>query len=459
VTIIEAARALRERRVTSAELTRAALDRVDRLNPALNAFLAVLPERAAERAAQADRELASGTDRGPLHGIPVAIKDLFAMRGVRCTAGSIIQNEISTADAAVVEKLETAGAVILGTLNLHELAYGVTSENPHFGAVRNPWNRNHSAGGSSGGSAAAVAAGLAFAALGTDTGGSIRIPAAFCGTVGFKPTYGLVSRFGARPLGFSLDHVGPLARTVRDAAALLNVIAGYDCRDPASAHSPVADYVPEAGCSIRGLRLGVPEAYFFDRLDGDVERAVHGSIARAASLGATAVPVQLPHMDAVNTVGQLLLLAEAAAVYEERLKDRSCFGPDVLALLDQGRLLPAADYINAQRLRRRAQIEFHRVWSEVDCLITPTSPIAAPQLGQKVVPVGGADQEVRAAATRFTRCFNVLGLPAISMPCGLTGAGLPIGLQIVGPPLGDRTVLRAAAALEDAGVIIPSCPV
>ena len=456
MTISEAARALRDGRVTSAELTRSALDSIGRLNPSLNAFLTVLPERAAAGAAKADRELAAGSDRGLLHGIPIAIKDLFAMRGVRVTAGSMIQDEAPTADAAVVEKLEGAGAVILGTLNLHELAYGVTSENPHFGAVCNPWNRSHSAGGSSGGSGAAVAAGLVFAALGTDTGGSIRIPAAFCGTVGLKPTYGLVSRFGTRPLGFSLDHVGPLARTVRDAAALLNAISGYDFRDPASVHS-AANYVPEAGCSIRDTRLGVPEAYFFDRLEDEVEQAVRGSIARAASLGASLIPVALPDMTAVNVLGQVLLLSEAAAVYEKHLENRECFGADVLALLDQGRLLPATDYINAQRLRRKAQIEFRKIWSEVDCLITPTAPIAAPQLGQKTAAFGGEDQEVRAAATRFTRCFNVLGLPAISMPCGLTRAGLPIGLQIVGPPFGDGLVLATAAALEDAGVTIPPC--
>jgi aspartyl-tRNA(Asn)/glutamyl-tRNA(Gln) amidotransferase subunit A len=457
VTISEAARALREGRVTSAELTRSALDCIGRLNPSLNAFLSVLPERAAERAAKADRELAAGSDRGLLHGIPIAIKDLFAMRGLRMTAGSMIQDEEPAVDAAVVEKLEAAGAVILGTLNLHELAYGVTSENPHFGAVRNPWNRSHSAGGSSGGSGAAVAAGLVFAALGTDTGGSIRIPAAFCGTVGLKPTYGLVSRFGTRPLGFSLDHVGPLARTVRDVAALLNAISGYDIRDPASVHS-AANYVPKAGCSIRGIRLGVPEAYFLDRLEAEVEEAVRGSIARVESLGASLVPVALPDMSAVNILGQVLLLSEAAAVYEKHLENRECFGADVLALLDQGRLLPATNYINAQRLRRKAQIEFRKIWSEVDCLITPTAPIAAPQLGQKIVAIGGEDQEVRAAATRFTRCFNVLGLPAISMPCGLTRAGLPIGLQIVGPPFGDRLVLATAATLEDAGVTIPPCP-
>ena len=299
---------------------------------------------------------------------------------------------------------------------------------------------------------------MVFAALGTDTGGSIRIPAAFCGAGGFKPTYGLVSRFGTRPLGFSLDHVGPLARTVRDAAILLQAIAGYDSRDPASVHS-AADYVPEAGCTIRGVRLGVPETYFFDRLDNDVEPAVRSNIARAESLDATIVPVRLPDINGLNAIGQILLLAEAAAVYEKHLKNRDCFGSDVLALLDQGRLLPATDYINAQRLRRRAQIEFRKVWSDVDCLITPTAPIAAPQLGQRSVAIGGEDQEVRAAATRFTRCFNVLGLPAISIPCGVTSAGLPIGLQIVGPPFQDQLVLAVAATLEDAGVGIPPCPV
>jgi aspartyl-tRNA(Asn)/glutamyl-tRNA(Gln) amidotransferase subunit A len=458
VTLSEAARALRERRLSAAELTKAALERIERLNPALNAFLTVLPQRAADHAAQADRELASGADRGPLHGIPVAIKDLIAKRGVRLTGGAIIYDEVPAADAAVVEKLEAAGAVIVGTLNLHELAYGVTSENPHFGAVRNPWNRDHSTGGSSGGSGAAVAAGMVFAALGTDTGGSIRIPAAFCGTVGFKPTYGLVSRFGTLPLGFSLDHLGPLARTVRDAAAVLNAIAGDDSRDPASVPCPVADYVPEPDCSIRSLRIGFPEGFFFERLDDEVDLAVRGGIARAALLGAAVKPVQLPDMDAVNTLGQVVLLAEAAAVYERHLNHRDRFGPDVRALLDQGRLLPATDYINAQRLRRKAQIDFHRVWSEVDCLITPTAPIVAHRIGQKLVTVGGVAQEVRAVATRFTRCFNVLGLPAISLPCSLTGSGLPVGLQIVAPPFEDRLVLRVAAALEDAGVAIPPCP-
>jgi aspartyl-tRNA(Asn)/glutamyl-tRNA(Gln) amidotransferase subunit A len=344
---------------------------------------------------------------------------------------------------------------MLGKANMDEFAMGSSNETSFYGPVKNPWDTSKVPGGSSGGSAAAAAARLAAFTTGTDTGGSIRIPAAFCGTVGFKPTYGLVSRFGTRPLGFSLDHVGPLARTVRDAAALLQVIAGYDSRDPASAHSPAADYVPEAGCSIRGLRIGFSETFFFERLDEEVELAVRGSIARAASLGAALVPIRLPDLDAVNTIGQVLLLAEAAAIYEERLKDRDRFGSDVMALLDQGRLLPATDYINAQRLRRKAQLDFRSVWSEVDCVIAPTTPTTAPLLGQKTLRLGGEDQDVRAAATRFTRCFNVLGLPAISMPCAITGGGLPVGLQIVAPPFEDRLVLRVAAALEDAGVAIP----
>jgi aspartyl-tRNA(Asn)/glutamyl-tRNA(Gln) amidotransferase subunit A len=217
--------------------------------------------------------------------------------------------------------------------------------------------------------------------------------------------------------------------------------------------------VPAHDCSIGGVRLGVPTAYFFDRLDGDIEQAVRGSIARAESLGASVIPVPLPDMNTLNVIGQILLLSEAAAVYEKHLQNRDGFGSDVLALLDQGRLIPATDYINAQRLRRKAQIEFHKIWSEVDCLITPTSPIPAPPLGQKTVAIEGEDQEVRAAATRFTRCFNVLGLPALSMPCGLTSGGLPIGLQIVGPPLGDPMVLAVASAFEDAGVTIPPCRV
>jgi aspartyl-tRNA(Asn)/glutamyl-tRNA(Gln) amidotransferase subunit A len=458
MTLREAAQALRERSVSSVELTRAALDRIERLNPTLNAFLEVLTERALDRAAQADRDLRAGDDRGPLHGIPIGLKDLFDMRGVRTTAGSRIYDYIAKQDSTVVEKLEAAGAVIVGKQNMHELAYGITSANPHFGPVRNPWNPDHIPGGSSGGSGAAVAAGMVFAAIGTDTGGSIRIPAAFCGVVGLKPTYGLVSRFGAVPLSPNLDHFGPFARNVRDAATVLNAVAGYDPRDETSIEPALMDYVPQEGCSIRGLRIGFDEKCF-GRIDPEVDAPVRAALAAATSMGAQVRPVHLPDLAAVNTVGLTILLAEATAMAEPYLNQRDHFGADVLELLDKGRLVPATEYIHAQRARRKLEIEFRVLWSQVDCLILPSIPIPPPRIGELTVQLAGEDEPVRPVVTRLTRPLNVLGLPAISIPCGLSSAGLPIGLQIAGPELQEALVLRIAAALEDCGVGVPPCPV
>jgi aspartyl-tRNA(Asn)/glutamyl-tRNA(Gln) amidotransferase subunit A len=389
----------------------------------------------------------------------MAVKDLFFTRGVRTTAGSLLYRDfVPDHDAAVVERLERAGAVMMGKTNMHELAYGITSENPHFGVVRNPWNVEHSPGGSSGGSGAAVAAGMVYAAMGSDTGGSIRIPASFCGTVGLKPTYGRVSRYGAFPLAWSLDHMGPLARSVRDAAAVFDAIAGHDRRDAASSRHPVVETVPEAGCSIRGVRIGFPQNFFFDRLDADVESSVRGALARAESLGAVVVPVRLPDMEAVAAVGRVILLCEASAMMEPQLHNRGQFGADVLALLDQGRLLAATDYIQAQRLRKKMQREFSAVWRQVDCLIAPATPTAAPRVGEKKVRLGGYEEDVRIVATRLVRGFNVLGLPSLAMPCGLSAAGLPVGLQIVGPAMEEALILRVGAAMEDGGVGIPPCP-
>jgi len=456
VTIREVGAMLRSRQVSSAELTQAAIGRIDRLNSRLKAFIAMTAEYAMHHARQADAELAAGRDRGPLHGIPMAVKDLFAMRGVRTTGGSrVFENLVPEVHSTVVEKLEAAGAVMLGKLNMHELAYGITSANPHFGAVGNPWNLEHSPGGSSGGSGAAVAAKIVYAAMGSDTGGSIRIPAAFCGTVGLKPTYGRVSRHGVLPLGYTLDHMGPLTRSVRDAALVLNAIAGYDRRDPASSRHPVVDFIPEEGCSLRGVRVGFPENFFFDRLDPDVESSVRGAIARAESLGAEVKRVVVPDMDALNAVGRVILLAEASAVYEPYLADRSRFGADVLDLLDQGRLVPATDYINAQRLRRQMLRQFVKLWSSIDCLLCPTTPNTAPKIGATVVRLGGHDENVRLATTRLVRGINVLGLPALSIPCGLSADGLPIGLQIIGPAFEEALILRVGAALEEGGVGIP----
>lgn len=459
MTIREAAVSLRSRQVSAIELTRAAIARIQRLDPELRAFITVTAEYALERARQADSELSTGRDLGPLHGIPMAVKDLFHMRGVRTTGGSkIFENLMASVDSAVVEKLESAGAVLLGKLNMHESAYGITSANPHYGAVRNPWNREHSPGGSSGGSGAAVATDMVFAAMGSDTGGSIRIPASFCGTVGLKPTYGRVSRFGTLPLGYTLDHMGPLTRSSRDAALVLNAIAGYDPRDAASSRKPTVDFVPDEGCSIRGVRIGFPENCFFDRLDPDVETAVRGAIARAQSMGAIVKPVTVPDIAELNAVGRVILLSEASAVYDPYVGNREVIGADVLALLDQGRLVPAIDYINAQRLRRRMRREFNRLWSGIDCLMCPTTPDTAPKIGAATIRLGGVEEDVRLATTRLVRSINVLGLPALSIPCGLSSTGLPIGLQIVGAAFDEAQVLRVGAALEDGGVGIPYCP-
>jgi aspartyl-tRNA(Asn)/glutamyl-tRNA(Gln) amidotransferase subunit A len=459
VTIREAAIALREKRMSPVELTATAIARIDRLNSSLCAFITVTADHAMMRARQAETELNTGRDRGPLHGIPIAVKDLFAMRGVRNTAGSkIFENLVPDFDSTVVERLEAAGAVILGKLNMHELAYGISSANPHYGAVRNPWDLERSPGGSSGGSGAAVASQIVYGAMGSDTGGSIRIPAAYCGTVGLKPTYGRVSRYGVLPLGYSLDHMGPLTRSVRDAAIFLNAIAGRDKRDETSSRRPVTDFVPEEGCSLRGMRIGFPENFYFERIDADVESSVRGAIARAASMGAELKPVWVPDIAALNAVGQVTLLSEASAILEPHLESRNHFGADVLSRLDQGRLIPATDYINAQRMRRRLRAEFEKLWKEVDCFLTPTTPNTAPRVGENTVRLGGRDEDTRIAATRLVRGINVLGLPALSIPCGLSGAGLPVGLQIVGPPFEEAAILRVGAALEDGGVGIPPCP-
>jgi aspartyl-tRNA(Asn)/glutamyl-tRNA(Gln) amidotransferase subunit A len=459
MTIAEAAAGLRARRFSAVELATEAIACIERHDAALGTFITLTTEQALEEARQADRELAARADRGPLHGIPIALKDLFCTKGVRTTAGSkIYAGFVPEMDAAVVERLRTAGAVMLGKLNMHELAYGITSANPHFGAVRNPWDTAHSPGGSSGGSGAAVATGMVFMALGSDTGGSIRIPASFCGTVGLKPTYGRVSRYGVLPLGYSLDHVGPLTRSVRDAALTLNAIAGYDSRDPSCSRATAGDFVPAEGCSLRGVRIGVPENFFFEYLQEDVERAVRAAIAIAEGLGAVIKPVRVPDIGALNAVARMVLLSEASAVGEAFAERRSDLGSDVRALLDQGRLVAAADYVNAQRLRRQMRQEFAKLWTDVDCIVTPATPTVAPKIGDTTVRLGGRDEDVRLATTRLARGVNALGFPALSIPCGTSSEGLPVGLQIIGAAYDEVAILRTGAALEDAGVGIPACP-
>src|SRR5579884_1887034 len=332
--------------MSCAELTEQCLQNIERLNPDLNAFITVTADQARARARELDDELARGDDRGPLHGIPIAHKDLICTKGVRCTCGSkLFEDYIPDYDATVAQRLHDAGTVTLGKTGLHELAYGITSTNPHFGAVRNPYDRSRIPGGSSGGSGVAVAAAMCFMATGTDTGGSIRIPASLCGSAGLKPTYGRVSRYGVKPLGFSLDHIGPMTRTVRDAAIAFHAMAGYDDRDASSSRRPVFDYVPPRPCPIAGLRIGLPHHQFLRGISNEVSASVEDAARVCESLGARVLQVKVPDLDALNTVAITILLAEASAALEPYHGRRHCFGPDVLALLDQGRLIPATDYV------------------------------------------------------------------------------------------------------------------
>lgn len=437
-TLLDAAQALKNRKISARELARQALDRIERLNPALNAFLTVIDPPAQAK-------------RGPLHGIPIAHKDCFATKGIRTTGGSkILAGRVPDHDAAIVTALDQAGAVVLGKTNLHELCYGITSTNPHFGAVHNPWDLERIPGGSSGGSAAAVAAGLVFAASGTDTGGSIRVPASFCGVVGLKPTYGSISRRGCLPLGTTLDHVGPMARTVRDVAVVFSAMGGESARP---------DHPDIAPPNISNLRIGVPENFFFDRLAPEVRASIRHAVQTVAALGAQVREVRVPEMEELNSIGRLILSAEAASIWKRQLALRpQDFGEDVRAALEKGCTVTAADYLDAQRRRQTLSRRLAGIWENIDCLLTPVTPTTAPRIGQTVIQIGGVEEDVRVGSTRLVRPFNVLGWPALAMPCGFSDAGLPIGLQLVAAPHGEAKLFRAGAALEDALALVGRRP-
>jgi aspartyl-tRNA(Asn)/glutamyl-tRNA(Gln) amidotransferase subunit A len=445
-TIAELVPRLRQKEVSPVELTRACLDRIEKLNPALNAFITVISESALAEARAAESEISRGEWRGPLHGIPVALKDLIDTAGTRTTAGSaLFEHRVPAEDAEVVRRLRQAGAVILGKNNLHEFAYGGSSLVSFFGDVHNPWNVRHVAGGSSGGSAASVAAGLCYAAIGTDTAGSIREPAALCGCVGIKPTYGRVSARGVIPLSWSLDHVGPLAATVSDAALVLQAIAGYDPLDVGSADVPVADYVSGLGDRAVNLRVGIPRAHFYDDLDSEVQAAMEKAIAVIATLVAEVREVQI-EVSSDRTVQA----AESFAYHAEHVeRTPELYQPETLRRIRTGENISAADYIQRRRELEDERRRTHEFFAEVDLLVTPTMPIPAPAIADlKKDP--SALRPAELMLLRNTRPFNVWGLPAISVPCGFTKSGLPIGMQIAGPQWREDLVLKLAQAFESA---------
>ncbi len=454
ISIVSAARLIHRRELSPVELVQAMLERISTYGKPINAYIACYAEEAIQAARTAEDAIARGRPLGPLHGIPIAVKDLFFTAGLPTTAGTrVFKDFVSQEDATVIRRLKEAGAILLGKLNLHELAYGITNDNPHFGAVRNPWNLNRISGGSSGGPAAAVAASLCVGSLGTDTGGSIRIPAACCGVVGLKPTYGRVSRSGVFPLAWSLDHVGPITNVVEDAALLLQVLAGSDARDVTTSPLPVPDYCRALESDMKGVRIGLPRDFFYDPAEVDplVMGAVEGALGVLEGLGASVEEVSIPLLRHAPAIQFLTLLSEATANHSRLLRTRGReLGIDVRRRLELGEFLGASQYVRAQQARRLLMEEFAAVFHQVDLLVTPTLPIVAPPIGEQTVAIRGIRKRLQPTITRFTSPANLTGLPAITIPCGTDVGGIPVGLQMVGRPFDEVTLLRGAYAYQRA---------
>jgi aspartyl-tRNA(Asn)/glutamyl-tRNA(Gln) amidotransferase subunit A len=469
-TIAGVREALQTKKISARELAKEFYAQIDRRNPKLNAFLTLCPERAYAQADRVDASIAQGRALEPLAGVPVAIKDVLSTRGVRTTCGSkILENYIPAYDATAIERLEGAGAVILGKTNCDEFAMGSSNENSAYGAVRNPLARDRVPGGSSGGSAAAVAAGLSVVALGTDTGGSIRQPGAYCGIPATMPTYGRVSRYGLIAFASSLDRIGPFATNIPDVATVMAVIAGHDSTDSTSAAVPVPNYADEIESPVQGLRIGVPEDYFGEGIDSEVKAKVQAGIALLEKLGCKRVPLHMPHTDYAIATYYIVATAEAssnlarydgvryglrvpgATLMEMYRKTRERgFGPEVKRRIMLGTYALSsgyydAYYLRAQKVRALIAQDFWNAFQKVDAIITPTTPTPAFQLGEKT-----ADPLQMYLADIYTVTGSLAGVPGISIPCGKTKAGLPVGMQIFGPHFGEARILQLARAFEKA---------
>jgi len=451
-TISETAQLIETGQLSPIELTQAHLDLIEATDPELNSFITLLADRAIEQAASAEEEISAGYYRGALHGIPIGLKDLYYTKDIPTTVGSrILRDFVPDYDAAVVEKFDDAGAVLLGKLQMHEFALGATSVNPHDGPAHNPWDVSRITGGSSGGSGSAVASGQCMAALGSDTGGSIRIPAGLCGIVGMKPTYGLISRHGVHPLSWSLDTVGPMTRSARDAAIVMNALAGYDPRDPSSANVAEQDFTRGIEDGISGLRIGVPEDFFYDVIDSEVSAAIRLAAGVLSELGATVESCSIPALNHCLGISSAILVTEAAETLSTHIRDRpEDIGADVRARLFLGAMTPAIDYIKAQRARASYNGELANAMETYDLLLAPTAAIGAPRIDQEFVDVGGQQENALSLMSRLTRAFNLTGQPTVSVPCGFTSDGMPIGMQLAGRMWEDTVVLRAAHAYESA---------
>jgi aspartyl-tRNA(Asn)/glutamyl-tRNA(Gln) amidotransferase subunit A len=447
MTISEIGRLLRTGKVSCTELMEQTLASI-RERDVFRSVITLLEGISLSEAAERDRELANGIDRGPFHGIPIAHKDNYYTQGVRTTAGSLIFRDFLPGyNATVVDKLRTAGAICVAKTNMHELAFGITSKNPHYGFVLNPLDTQRIAGGSSGGSAALIASNLLPMCTGSDTGGSVRIPASYCGIVGFKPTYGRVSRRGLLPLSFSLDCPGPLASCVEDCALAMNAMAGPDPLDPSCAIAPVPEFNLPALRDFSGIRVGVPRRTYFNQIHEEVTASIDKALGEMERLGASVEEVQTPRLEELNAVARVVQMAETAAIYANH-RNAAEFGEDVWMLVEQGRRLAAHEYVNAQRIRTLFRRDFDALWQRIDLLVTPTTPITAPLITEDLVQVGSEREDTRLATTRLVRSINLIGEPALSLPCGKATNGMPVGLQLISAPFTGPRLLQAGKTLE-----------
>jgi aspartyl-tRNA(Asn)/glutamyl-tRNA(Gln) amidotransferase subunit A len=452
LSLTEVAQAIAQKRISSREATKSCLDRIAQWQPRLNAFMAIETDAALAAADAADAALAKGNAGGALHGVPLAHKDMYYDAGKVVTCGSKIRRDfVATSTSTALQRLKDAGTIRLGSLQMVEFAYGPTGHNAHYGAVHNPWNVDHITGGSSSGSGAAVAARLTFAALGSDTGGSIRMPAHFCGVTGLKTTWGRISRAGAMPLSQSLDTVGPLARTAVDCALLLGLMAGADPHDPTASSEPVPDYMAATRESIKGLTIGVPSAFYVDDLDPEVERILDETISVLKREGANIVQVELPDQRQLTAAAQLVVAVEAAAFHKRWLIERpQDYGPQVLMRLQNGLAIPGVSYLEAMRWRGPALAAYLATVSGTDAVIVPGAPVPAPTLAESDVGNGPDADAVIQRLTRFTRPVNYLGLPSLAIPSGFTRNGLPVGMQLIGRSFDEAMLLRIGAAFQRA---------
>ncbi|MDA0988688.1 MAG: amidase [Chloroflexi bacterium] len=437
--------------ISPVEVAEAFIRRIDALQPRINAFITRADEHALQAAREAEKEILRGDYKGPFHGIPVGLKDLFWTKDVRTTSGSLIDSEfMSTEDSAVVSRMKAAGAYFIGKLHMTEFAFDGTSLNRHYGPARNPWDLARMAGGSSSGPGAAVASGQVPIAIGTDTGGSVRVPAALCGITGLKPTFGLISRFGSTPLSWSMDHVGPMTRTVRDAALALNMLASYDSRDPDSIRMAPQDYSRELDRGVHEMRIGVPSDFIWEVMDPEVEEAFRNAMVQMESLGSRIQEISTPDLGLINAAGSVVQTSEAATIHRSRvLALGQHFDPSIRRRIESGLFIPAEAYLHAQQVRAKLKGVLLESLEDVDILATPTTAIAAPGIEQERVTIQGQDVHIREALLRITRVFSTVGLPAISVPCGFTKGGLPVGLQLVGKPFSESLLLRAAQAYQE----------